>query len=171
MAQVHYWELALYNEGKLVGKWFDLDGKTEEEHDDERTEWLESVAKEYNSEDDPTVYGDEWILGDVEGVPSHMHGDFGLDSAFFGLEEFKRDNPYIDAEVIEAAMELQIPLDKIEDAYRGSWHSDEAMAEDHVDECWEVPEHLRNYLDMERIARDLMMDMYDFNTHYFWMSW
>lgn len=166
MPRVHYWELALYNAGTLVGKWFDLDGKSKDEHEDELQEWMDEVAEKYNVEDDDN-YGEEWILGDVEDVPDDMHSEFRINDKFFELEEFKSNNPHIKPEIIEAAQDLSIELDKIDERYEGEWESDEDYAEHYAEEHMEIPENLKNYINLTALARDLMMDIADSNGHYF----
>ena len=45
-----------------------------------------------------------------------------------------------------------------EDQYQGCFDSTECFARDLVDNCYEVPEHLKFYINYESWARDLMMD-------------
>jgi len=162
--RVHYWELSNYNSGKLIGRWFDLDGLTEEEHKEELQEWLEELTEETGE------LCEEWILGDVDGVPSHMHSEFGIDSEFFDMLE-TIENSHLDAEVFEAALDLDIPLDKVEELYQGNYRDDTDFAECLCEELGvlnNVPEHLQFYFDYERYGKDLMINDYQSSDgHYF----
>ena len=166
MAQVHYWELSNYNAGKLIGKWFDLDGRTHDDHLAELAEWLEELTEETGE------LCEEWILGDVEDVPSRYVDTYGIDPEFFEYQA-AIESSHLDAEVIEAGIELGIPLDKIEDAYYGQFESDEDLAWEHIESgCMgDIPDHLINYIDMERLGRDLAMDFMEHNGHYFYSNW
>lgn len=167
-AQVHYWELSNYNNGVLVGRWFTLDGLTAQEHQDERSDWLESLP-----EDASGYQPEEWILGDAEGVPTEYVNEYGISAEFFELQE-AIDNSHLDAEIFTAGIACGIPIESIEDAYYGSYSSYEELAEEYADGTGmiaEVPESLRFYFDMEAFGRDLAMDFLEHDSHYFHNNW
>ena len=45
-----------------------------------------------------------------------------------------------------------------EDQYNGCWDSEEAFGEHLIDECYDIPDFLKSYVDYEKWTRDLMMD-------------
>ena len=167
MSKIHYWELSNYVGGKLIGQWFELDNISHDEHIAEITEWLEELTNETGE------LCEEWIVGDVEDVPSHYVGEYSIDEAFFELAELA-ENSHLDREVFEAAADYGIPLDKVEDAYYGCFESDQALAEDYVDQTAllaEVPENLQSYFDFAAFGRDLAMDFCESNGHYFYSNY
>lgn len=207
MAKVHYWELSNYNNHVLVGKWFDLDNMSHDEHLEEIEQWLAELSVEHiealkekkadllkdldNLSDEEKVKRlrkldsikwdiehlqhvgyEEVILGDVEEVPDRFVGEWSIDEEFFELQE-AIENSHLDAEVFEAGIECGIPIDKIEDAYYGYFESDEALADEYIDSgCMgDIPEYLENYIDTERLGRDLAMDFIEFNGHYFYANY
>jgi antirestriction protein len=163
MATITYYELSNYNNGSLIFKTFDLDGVTYEEHHQEITCWLEELTEQTGE------LCEEWIVADYEEVPSNFVGEWSIDEAFFEYAEALEGSCF-GVEVFEAAAELGIPVDKIEDAYHGEFESDEEMAEEYCESTGmlaDMAESLRCYFDMERFGRDLAMDFSEFNGHYF----
>lgn len=165
--RVHYWELSLYNEGTLVGCWFDLDGVTKDEHLEEVNEWLEELGDLHER------WCEEIILGDVEDIPSHMHHEYGLCDELWEYIEFL-NNTHLDPEIVEAAMECDIPLEHVEDAYVGSWSSDSDFAYDMAEQLGYIgeveralPAWITCHIDWDGVARDLMVDHTASNGHYF----
>jgi len=57
------------------------------------------------------------------------------------------------------------------DEYHGCWESAKDFIREHFDSYWEIPPHLENYIDWEKLTSDWMMDYseYDGNegTHIF----
>lgn len=165
--KIAYNELANYNAGKLVFKWFDLDDVTKEEHEAELQEWLESL---------PPVYGspcEEWCVGDVDDVPRAYVNDYGISDDFWALKE-AAENSHLDWEVFEAASELDIPPDMVEELYEGEYDSDADFAEEFADQLGLIPAEYSwptSCIDWERAGRDLMMDYGESNNHYFRTSY
>lgn len=164
MARVHYWELSNYNNGKLIGKWFDLDGISKDDHQEELQAWLEELTEETGE------LCEEWILGDVEDVPDHLHGEWDVYDEFFLIQEFL-STTHLDDDVVWAGVELGISLDRIEDAYVGQFDSYEQMAEQYVDEGFfgDVSESLSFYIDYDKLGRTLSYEYQDHDGHYFQM--
>lgn len=163
--RVHYWELSNYNNGELIGKWFDIDNVSKEEHEEEVKEWLEELTASTGS------LCEEWILGDTEEVPECFVGTYGLDSELFDAIEYANDN-HITLDVVCAGLAIGIELEEIQDRYRGEFSSDEEFAEEYLADCGmldEVPEGLRSYFDVKAYARDMMInDASSQGGHYFW---
>lgn len=163
--QVHYWELSNYNAGKLIGRWFDLDGMTKDEHMAEVAEWLEELT------DETGELCEEIILGDVDDIPSGLYWEHGLDDDIWEYIEAIDEH---DKEIVDAAIACDIPLDKIDDAYSGHFESDEDFAWEYIESTGMldgVPDSLQNYFDIESFACDLTMDYAEDNGHYFLLSY
>lgn len=165
--RVHYWELSNYNNGTLIGNWFDLEGKAKEEHLEEVQEWLEEVSEQTGE------LCEEIILGDTEDVPNRYVWEYGLSDELFEYIE-TLENTHLEPEIVEAALLCDIPLDKVEDAYLGQWDSDSDFAYDQAEQMGyidsvneKLPAWISCHIDWEGVARDLMVDHIAANNHYF----
>lgn len=83
------------------------------------------------------------------------------------LEEI--ENSCYDVEVFEAARELDVQFEDVDEAYCGEWRSDEEFVENLIEDTEpsikDLPPYI--YIDWERTARDIMMDYGEDNGHYF----
>lgn len=129
--------------------------------------WLE-VYTELDPETVAEITNHDWMFVDWEGaLVSHCISEWSFDcDQYKALVESE-----LDPEILEAGLECNIPLEHIADAYAGSYESDEDYAQSLAEDCGDIPEHLWNYIDWERYARDICMDMYSSNGHYFHMNW
>jgi antirestriction protein len=164
MARVHYWELSNYNNAVYVGKWFELDFKTYEDHLAELSDWLKEVTARFGR------LAEEWIIGDVEDVPSQYVSEWSVYESFFEYQELL-DNSGLDAEVFEAGIYCGIDAENIEDRYEGTFKSERDFAEHCVDSTGlldGVPQYVANYFDYEAYGRDLVINDYtEHDGHYF----
>lgn len=158
--RIFYNELSNYNNGRLVGRWFDLDGMNYDDHQQEINDWLESLPG--NCE--------EYCIGDAEGAVEGFLGcNYSIDAKFWDYME-AADNSYLEFEVFVAAGEADICPDEVEDRFRGEWESDEDFAWNYIDETGmldNIPEQYVGYFDVKAFARDLMMDFVEVNGYYF----
>jgi len=165
---ITFYELDSYNSGRLLPFTVDLEPLSS------RFEYLEVIKEELAKikEANPKYNCEEWIVAGYEDVPSSLIGEWDLKKEFWDYKEVL-DSGYCDWEVIEAAIDCDIPADKIEDAYQGRWESDEDFAYDLWEQCatkeqqeaansWPL-----NCIDWERAAMDLMFDFNSSNNHYF----
>ena len=77
---------------------------------------------------------------------------------------------YLDEAVFAAGLKLEIPIEHIEEAYQGEWHSAEAFAENYADDLGLIPEDAQwpnNCIDWTHAARELMYDFDEEDSHYF----
>ena len=141
--------LAAYNNGQLHGAWIDADQSADAIHDEIRAMLASS----------PIPGAEEWAIHDYE--------DFG------GIQLAEYEDIDRVAEIAALLVEYGEPFgvwadyygnavsaEGFRDAYRGEYESEEAYAEDLVDDTGmlaEVPENLRYYFDYGRLARDLFM--------------
>ena len=60
-------------------------------------------------------------------------------------------------------------IDEFDEAYQGEWASDEEFVQELVEDCGEIPKDLPFYIhiDWEGTARDVMMDYFEIEGHYF----
>lgn len=164
ISRIYVGTYAKYNSGNLSGEWLDLD-------DYDSAEDFYTAANELHAdEDDPELMFQDW-----EGIPREYIGESSLSPEFFTRREIIQKSP-LDEEVFNAAAELDnIPADQVEDAYVGSYSSDEDFAYELAEECGylaQMPEAIRNYFDAASFAKDLMINDYqEQDGHYFRRDW
>jgi len=150
-----------YNEGSIKGAWLDLSDYADSE------EFLTACAELHNDESDP-----EFMFQDYEDMPASLYSESGIDQAIWDYMDACED---MGEDVVNAACDLDIPLDRINDAYAGSADSETDYAEQYADDTGmlaSMPENLRFYFDFERFARDLFMcDMNFINGRVFYANW
>ena len=177
-ARICYNSLTDYNAGRLVFKWFDLDGVTFEEHGEELQEWLKDLTD--NAADGELR--EEWEVADYDNVPRSLVENYGLEG-FFQYAEYVEE---IGKPATDAALSLDVlrwdhklrefdytPED-LRDIYYGSfdsWNVAEQLALDYADNSCllnEIPEHLQGYFDFDSFGKDLLIDSYtEENGHVF----
>ncbi len=165
--RVYVADLACYNNGLLVGGWIDLPSA------DLWTRIQKILSNGTAARIDAGVYdgvpSEEWAIHDYE-LPWNISEYEDLDALneiaakYDDLDESdqkKLEYLISDGESIEKAIDNLDTVDIYEDMdYDG-------LAEMLVDETWEVPEHLLNYIDYGRFARELEMDYADHNGSLF----
>lgn len=101
--------------------------------------------------------------GDVEYYPTLQDIDLLNDIA-------ENVDDYQDFDVIESAVELDIQMCDIDEAYSGSYKDDEDFAWEMANDLGLIDKNAgwpNNCIDWERAARDLMYDHSEANGHYF----
>lgn len=145
-----------YAAGSLAGEWVDL---SQFAHMDEFMEYIRNLHKD---EADP-----EFMFQDIDNetlLPSRGEPDL-YDIArfidFLQLDEVDRDILAGWVEVNDWQCEdVEEELEKAVDHHQGQFESMEDYAEELYRTCYDIPEHLENYIDWSAIARDLS---YEYN--------
>jgi antirestriction protein len=107
----------------------------------------------------------ELIVSDWSDTPENMQ-DLSI------LAECLEDTEYCSEDVISAGIECGVSIDNIDEAYWGSFGSDEDFAEDMAEQLGCIDKNLSwpyTCIDWDRASRDLMMDYSEHNGHYFRM--
>lgn len=152
-----------FTSNPLHGRWFDLDPDTTEEV------IRAALAKELNNGQEI----DELFISDSEGFATYFCSRECFDFAEWETFLEELETTHLDEDVIMAYFENcgAASLDDVEEAYSGEWDSEEAFAEDLLEQCGDLdrmPDNLRCYFDYEKFARDLMIsDYFESNGHYF----
>lgn len=143
-----------YNEGSLFGMWIDLEKVSD------AGEFFDVCRALHADEDDP-----EFMFQDYQGFPESMYYESMcedeiqdiLDYVALNLNEDDKEllEEYQDAYDSTANIS---DLDKIKDYYCGQYDSLEDYAEELMNECYNIPDFLVNYIDYKAVARDLEMD-------------
>ena len=145
-----------YNHGDLFGNWLDL------ENFSDTKEFYAACKKLHADEHDPELMFQDW-----EGIPDNLISECHLDDNFFDYMEAV-ETSHLDPEVFLAGTALDIPYDKIEEAYQGKWSSDEDFVIDWLDDTWDIrdlPSYI--HIDWERTTQDIMMNYGESEGHYF----
>ena len=154
--RIYVADLAAYNNGMLSGNWINLpcDDIWEEVQkvldDGTNARQIENVYDGYNSE--------EWAIHDYE-LPFKIEEHSNLDK----INEFAKKFNELDASDIKKisylidyqGSSISEALNQYENVnmYEDTSYLD--LAEILIDESWNVPEHLQNYIDYSKFAREL----------------
>lgn len=147
-----------YNNGSIAGAWLNLDDYADE------SEFYDACRALHHDELDP-----EYMFQDFEGFPKHLYSECGNITAIYEYINFVNDS-HLDQDVIDSALELDIPLESIEDAYVGSYDNDEDFAQQWAEDTGAIQSELQwpyTYIDWQLAARELMYDYNENNGHYF----
>lgn len=168
IASVYVGTYAKYNNGDISGEWVDLSDYSDSE------ELLARFAEIHDDESDP-----EYMIQDKEGESCilSMIGESMSDEEWEKILEkiSEIEDSHLDIEVISAYCAgfgynlADVDISDIEDAYSGSYDSEEDFAEDMADQLgYEIPNQWPfRCIDWEWAARELMYDYTEQNGHYF----
>lgn len=112
---------------------------------------------------------EEWAFHDWENIPGRYISEYGLDPKFWDYLDFI-NSTNLDQEVIDAGIELGLPLDEIEECYQGEFNNSTDLAYEYIESTGmlnDVPDFISMYFDYESFGRDLATDYSEFNGHYF----
>ncbi len=150
-----------YNAGSLYGAWLDLDDYADAE------EFYAACRQLHKGEQDP-----EWMFQDYEGIPDQFIGESWLSPDYWDWLELVA-NSHLDAEVFDAAAEVDIPADEVEERYIGDYSTRADLAAQLLDDTGDldqIPEHLRYYVSFDSYGRDLELggDVCRSGDYWFW---
>jgi|SRR5690625_1841328 len=166
--RVYVASLTDYNNGDLVGRWFNLGDYADA---DDLMEAIKDYMKELTKE-----FGElreEWAYHDYEGLPYSMYSEHHIDfELLYRLADGDNDLDVYLAYLAHTGGrgEPEDIIQQADEKYRGHWDSDIEMVEELVEELGYVPENFPTWIhiDWESTARDLMMDFFEEAGHYFW---
>jgi antirestriction protein len=141
--------LGAYNAGKLHGVWLDA-----RQDADDLAEAIREMLRQ-----SPEAYAAEYAIHDHEHFGSYaVHEHASLDEVALVAELIETHDAIITEFMAHHGCEAEYARDHFEEAYRGSWLSIEAYAEQFLEDLGaldNLPSRIRGYFDMERYARDL----------------
>ena len=162
MPKIYVGTYALYSNGSINGKWFDLEDYADKD------EFLEACKEFHKGEADPELM----FQGHV-GIPRTFISESWIDPEFWAYMEY--DDRY-DGEAKAAYMACFDKWDEsdFEERFYGKFDSWADMAEEFCDSCGtldQIPENLRYYFDFERYANDIRLggDMCEHEGYFFSM--
>lgn len=140
--------LASYNAGTLHGEWIDATDP------DELREGIGDMLA-----DSPADDAEEWAFHNSEDFGEYSVGEHDdidiLTEVGRCIEEHGEAFAAYAENIGDGADEAGF-----EEAYCGEWDSETDYAENFMDDCYEVPAHLSNYIDYDAFARDLFCGDY-----------
>ena len=137
-----------YNNGDLTGAWLDVTQYSD------REAFYQACAALHADEDDP-----ELMFQDFQGFPRVYYGESEIGFALWDWLALDEDDREM-VELYQSEVDASASLECIKDAFLGTWDSEESWAENWLNDSGlldEVPEALRNYIDLEAYARDARM--------------
>lgn len=157
-ARLYVGTYAKYNNGSIGGAWLDLDDYSDS------SDFYRACAELHSDEEDP-----EYMFQDFEGLPRDLYSESGNIEEIYTYIDLVRDS-HLNQEIIDAGLELGIPLESIEDAYQGSYDSPEDFAYEMAESCGLLKDNDSwpyTCIDWTQAARELMYDYTACDGHYF----
>ena len=148
MSKIYVGTYAKYNSGSIFGEWIDAGDYSDKE------DFIEACKELHKDEPDP-----ELMFQDYEGFPSVFYGESDIDSRLWdwlALDESNRE--IVEVWLSENSICNSEDLQSIIDSYTGQYDSWEDYAEQITNECHSIPEHLENYIDWEKMGRDMQIN-------------
>lgn len=145
-------DLAAYNEGRLIGRWFDLSEFTE------ASDLREAFSAFLTLHGVPGA--EEWALHDYD-APASLASHFGEYPDLGELLAAQRALEEHGADWVQAAVDCGIPFDQIEDQRYGEYENAEDLGYQMADSMYSLDADLgalSAYIDYERYGRDLLHD-------------
>ncbi len=169
--RIYIADLASYNNGILSGKWIDLPS-------DDLQGDLDAILDQGTADRKAAgvydgVDSEEWAIHDYE-LPftAGEYDDIFLINDKISTIENLSEQDQKKLKFLESQGEsFSNALEKLDDVAIYEEMSYQDLAYDLVSESWEVPEHLENYIDYDRFARELELDYSEidgdlFHNHY-----
>lgn len=164
--RIYVADLAAYNNGKLHGVWIDA------------TQDLDEIQDHINKmlSNSPEGFVEEYAIHDYEGFGGYDLGEYEGIQSTHEIACFIEEHPEIGGELLNHfGGDLEDAKKAIEENYCGCHKSLADYAEELTDETTQIPEHLRYYIDYEKMGRDMELsgDVFLIETgyeevHIFW---
>ena len=171
--------LSCYNNGRLNGKWITAEQATEPEAAETLNGLAELVeVNDYTASRCRKCYGDEFEVMDYQLIPKSCANAKEFYDNAEQLNELHNTDQLILitmlAENIDTGgyMDLDELIRYHSDNYAGEHDSAKEFGEDYAEQTGDydaVPEHMRNYIDWEHYATELLYDYWESLGHY-WRS-
>ncbi len=156
--------LAAYSNGILHGCWVDATQDVDDIHAD-----IQAMLKASPMED-----AEEWAIHDHEGFEGADVSDYMGIAEVAELAAFIAKHGEIGGKLVGHFGDLETARKAIEEDYAGEYASLADFAEELTEQTGDIPEHLRYYIDYERMGRDMAIgDVFTIETgfgqvHVFW---
>lgn len=157
--RIYVADLAAYNNGKLHGVWIDA------------TQDLEDIQEQITNmlKISPEPDAEEYAIHDFEGFGSYRVSEYEGIEQLHEIAEFIEEYPDLAAELLSHfGDDIEDARKAIEENYSGCYKSLSDYAEEMTDDTVQTPENLADYIDYERMGRDIELsgDIYTIETSY-----
>ena len=138
---------------------------------DSQDELFDTIADNLGIDEDGSEYLElieaGYVITDTDGLCEHFVA--GLNNESFLFHDFSEARDCdLGEDVVMAWLEvMDWDKDGIEEAYSGSYSSDEEFAQELFEQIYDIPDYLQGHIDWESVAYDIMMDYFESNGHYF----
>lgn len=170
-AKIYVADLAEYNDGRLVGKWFDLSDYSDAS---ELMEAIQEMLDEQTAKDKHGEVHEEWAVHDFEGFPRSFYSEYMGEKDFeklYQISEVANDRGIPIDVLMEAVADFGADEDQIEeiaDAYYGSVSTNfgnefKDFAYEYIDSVggFEGVSNSDFYFDFDSFGSDARMDYTD----------
>lgn len=141
--------LDAYNNGFLHGEWIDA------------TQGIDGIWDDINAmlAASPMPGAEEWAIHDYEDFGSLRLSEYTGLNEVVEIAEFLEEHGELGAELIAYfGGSVEDARTALEDNYHGEYDSEADYAQSFAEECYEIPDHLRFYIDYGRMARDIFIN-------------
>lgn len=141
--------LAAYNNSILHGEWIDA------------TQGIDGIWDGINAmlAASPMPGAEEFAIHDYEDFGCVKISEYTSIEKVAEIAEFLAEHGELGAELITHFSDsIEDARTALEDNYHGEYDSEAGYAESIVEECYQVPENLRFYLDYEKLAYDIFIN-------------
>ncbi len=146
--QIYVSCLSAYTAGYLYGAWIDANQSAE------------AILQEIQSmlSKSPVKDAEEWAIHDTEDFGDALISEYQSIESISELAAFISEHGQLGAALIaHTSNNLEEAQKLLEDGYHGEHDSKEDFVYDLYQSCYEIPDHLVNYIDYPAIARDLFI--------------
>jgi antirestriction protein len=171
-AKIYVADLAEYNDGRLVGKWFDL---SDYSNASELVGAIQEMLDEQTAKDKSGEVHEEWAVHDFEGFPRSFGSEYMGEKDFeklYKIAEIADDRGIPSDVLMEAVADFGADEDQIEeiaDGYYGSVSTNfgnefKDFAYEYIDSIGSITDAVSNpdfYFDYESFGSDARMDYTD----------
>lgn len=194
MAQIYVACLASYNAGVLHGRWIEVDDVDSME--EQIAEMLRESPYPNSTIDCPECAGgaakdpagcgtckgvtyvptaEEYAVHDYDGLPANHFGEHpSMAELVEYVELVEKHGDAFEAFFDEFDYQGSDLESEFQDRYRGSYESEGHLVDEYISEFLDVPERLENYIDEEKVLRDLQWDLsiiyHGGKYHVFWKN-
>jgi antirestriction protein len=155
-AKLYVGTYAKYNNGSISGAWLDLTNYSNAD------DFYLACAELHKDESDP-----EFMFQDFDGFHKSLYNESGNIDAIY---DYLTECALLSQDIVNAGLDCDIPLSRIEGAYYGEYESDLDFAYNYIDDtCFlnDIPESIVRYFDYESYSKDLSYDFSNSNGFYF----
>jgi antirestriction protein len=143
--------LSAYNNGILHGKWIDV------------VQAVDAVWKDINQmlASSPMDDAEEWAIHDYSGFEEVRIHEYESVDDIVAIAQFIHEHGKLGAEVLAYYNnDIADAAHALGNCYQGEFASEEDFAQLLFEDCYPIPDYLDNYIDYQKVARDLLINDY-----------